>query len=102
MQSKESHETESGTYGDCVEPVTEQDALEKGAEVVDTSCLDRWEACEACQELLRDFKGGKKRPCLKLLLTRLLVSYTLWRFCLFVCLDPECEASSYVMVKAIW
>ncbi|KAF3535752.1 hypothetical protein F2Q69_00018953 [Brassica cretica] len=60
LQSKESHETESGTYGDCVEPVTEQDALEKGAEVVDTSCLDRWEACEACQELLRDFKGGKK------------------------------------------
>ncbi|KAF2600846.1 hypothetical protein F2Q68_00007436 [Brassica cretica] len=56
MQSKESHETESGTYGDCVEPVTEQDALEKGAEVVDTSCLDRWEACEACQEFLRDFK----------------------------------------------
>ncbi|CAN6839858.1 unnamed protein product, partial [Brassica oleracea] len=61
LQSKESHETESGTYGDCVEPVTEQDALEKGAEVVDTSCLDRWEACKACQELLRDFKGGKKK-----------------------------------------
>ncbi|KAF8112516.1 hypothetical protein N665_0063s0009 [Sinapis alba] len=42
MQSEESHKTESG----CLEPVTEQDPLENGAEVVDTLCLDRWKACE--------------------------------------------------------
>lgn len=44
MHSEESHKTESGTYGDCLEPV-EQDPL-WNVEVVDTSCLDRWEACE--------------------------------------------------------
>ncbi|KAG2327004.1 hypothetical protein Bca52824_009732 [Brassica carinata] len=38
----ESHKTESGTDGDCLEHVTEQDLAE-----VDTLCLDRWEAGEA-------------------------------------------------------
>ncbi|CAN6814055.1 unnamed protein product [Brassica oleracea] len=61
MHSEESHKTESGTYGDCLEPV-EQDPL-WNVEVVDTSCLDRWEACEVslaamegAQDDLQDFE----------------------------------------------